>query len=442
MAGGGQNIAVATKVLGVVEAFLVTAAILMGISYATGQAPLHAASGMFIPPFIALAVLIVVQLAGNQSLLSLVDFRISFRRIVVDAGIGFVLAVIATGQMAKHEIVQIYPYRWEWTFALTAVWLLCVLTRRHVLGTLADRGLLARRIVAVTDRAGRRRLEELQRRAGKRFVVAAQVDDDDVAPADLVALAKQVGAPEIVVCAADANLSDLVVPRKMSVVDFDAFFERETGRVCLSDDALRDLRAPQRHPYLHFAKRAFDVVVALTGIVASAPVMVLAAIAIRIEDGAPSLFRQTRVGLNGREFTLYKFRSMRVDAEEGLPVWAAENDPRITRVGSIIRRFRVDELPQFYNVLRGDMSFVGPRPERPYFVHQLADSIPMYTARHQVKPGITGWAQVSFRYGASFEDACEKTAFDLYYVRHQSILLDLIILACTVKVIFWPHGVR
>jgi lipopolysaccharide/colanic/teichoic acid biosynthesis glycosyltransferase len=171
--------------------------------------------------------------------------------------------------------------------------------------------------------------------------------------------------------------------------------------------------------------------------------MVLAALAVRVEDGKPVLFRQTRVGLGGREFTLYKFRSMRIDAEQdSVPLWAAENDPRITRVGAILRRFRIDELPQFYNVLRGDMSFVGPRPERPYFVDQLADAIPHYTSRHNVKPGITGWAQVSFRYGASFEDACEKTAYDLYYVKHQSTLLDLVILARTVKVIFWPHGVR
>jgi len=162
-----------------------------------------------------------------------------------------------------------------------------------------------------------------------------------------------------------------------------------------------------------------------------------------MEDGKPVLFRQTRIGLNGCEFTLYKFRSMRVDAENGSsPLWAAENDPRITRVGSIIRKFRIDELPQFFNTLRGDMSFIGPRPERPYFVEQLADVIPCYKARHTVRPGITGWAQVSYHYGASFEDAYQKTAFDLYYVKHQSVLLDLIILARTVKVILWPTGAR
>ncbi len=170
--------------------------------------------------------------------------------------------------------------------------------------------------------------------------------------------------------------------------------------------------------------------------------MALAAIAIWMEDGRPVLFRQTRVGLGGREFTLYKFRSMRVDAEEG----------SITGVGLLrttrgspasagcIRKFRIDELPQFFNTVRGDMSFIGPRPERPYFVEQLADVIPCYKAGTCVKPGITGWAQVSFHYGASFEDAYQKTAFDLYYVKHQSVLLDLIIMARTVKVVLWPTG--
>ncbi len=228
-------------------------------------------------------------------------------------------------------------------------------------------------------------------------------------------------------------------------MEFEAFYERETGQVELArlpeawPFSSREIQAP----FLCAAKRIFDVTASLVAIAATAPVMALAALAIRMEDGKPVLFRQTRIGLNGREFTLYKFRSMRVDAEHGSsPLWAAENDPRITRIGSIIRKFRIDELPQFFNTLRGDMSFIGPRPERPYFVEQLADVIPCYKARHTVKPGITGWAQVSYHYGASFEDAYQKTAFDLYYVKHQSVLLDLIIVARTVKVVLWPTGAR
>jgi exopolysaccharide biosynthesis polyprenyl glycosylphosphotransferase len=267
---------------------------------------------------------------------------------------------------------------------------------------------------------------------------------------DTAALAAKLRVPEIVVCTMGSDRSlpgaaDFIRKSGISVVDFESFYERETGKVDLTNlpkvwpftPALRAGFAPRA------AKRAFDVAASLLAIAATAPVMALTALAIRIEDGKPSLFRQTRVGLNGREFTLYKFRSMRIDAESGCnPVWASENDTRITRVGSVIRKFRIDELPQFYNTLRGEMSFIGPRPERPYFVQQLEDQIPCYAARHTVKPGITGWAQVSYHYGASFEDAFEKTAYDLYYVKHQSVLLDISIVLRTVKVILWPRGVR
>jgi lipopolysaccharide/colanic/teichoic acid biosynthesis glycosyltransferase len=222
-------------------------------------------------------------------------------------------------------------------------------------------------------------------------------------------------------------------------------YERKTGQVELTvlPEVWPFASQEIQTPFLRAEKRIFDVAVSLAAIVWTSLVMALTAFAIWIEDGGPVLYCQTRIGLNGKEFAFYKFRSMRVDAEHGgSPLWAAENDPRITRVGSIIRKFHIDELPQFFNTLRGDMSFIGPRPERPYFVEQLADVIPCYKARHTVKPGITGWAQVSYHYGASFEDAYQKAAFDLYYVKHQSVLLDLIILARTVMVVLWPTRVN
>jgi len=171
--------------------------------------------------------------------------------------------------------------------------------------------------------------------------------------------------------------------------------------------------------------------------------MLVAALCIYLESGGPVLFRQERVGQGGRNFTLFKFRSMRTDAESsGKPVWAKANDDRTTRVGRFIRKVRIDELPQIFNVFRGEMSFVGPRPERQFFVDQLVTQIPFYALRHSAKPGITGWAQVRYSYGASIDDAIEKLQYDLYYVKNHSLFLDIMILLSTVEVVLWGKGAR
>jgi sugar transferase (PEP-CTERM system associated) len=189
-------------------------------------------------------------------------------------------------------------------------------------------------------------------------------------------------------------------------------------------------------------KRMLDVVLAAIGLVVAAPIMLLTALAVRLDSPGPIFYRQERVGENDRLFTLCKFRSMRSDAEKGTPIWAKSNDSRVTRVGRFIRLTRLDELPQLLNVLRGDMSFVGPRPERPYFVQQLTAQIPFYAERHAVKPGVTGWAQVRYRYGSSVEDAMEKLRYDLYYIKHMSIAFDLTIAIDTVKVIVCAKGAQ
>jgi lipopolysaccharide/colanic/teichoic acid biosynthesis glycosyltransferase len=166
--------------------------------------------------------------------------------------------------------------------------------------------------------------------------------------------------------------------------------------------------------------------------------MLVAALAIWLETGRPILYRQKRVGESGQVFEILKFRSMRVDAEkDGVARWAKKNDDRITRVGKFVRMTRVDELPQLINVMRGDMSFVGPRPERPPFVHELSRKVPFYASRHSVKPGITGWAQVRYPYGASVDDAVQKLQFDLYYVKNNSLFLDLVILFQTAQVVLF-----
>lgn len=191
------------------------------------------------------------------------------------------------------------------------------------------------------------------------------------------------------------------------------------------------------------AKRVFDIVVSAGLLVIAAPVMLLAALAVKLDSAGPIIYRQERVGLRGRTFWCLKFRSMRTDAEkDGVARWATKNDSRVTRVGAFMRKTRIDELPQLISVLRGDMSMVGPRPERPAFVDQLRQQIPYYDLRHGIKPGLTGWAQVRYSYGASLEDARRKHQFDLFYVKNNSIWLDLIVLIETVTVVLFREGAQ
>ncbi|WP_018413005.1 TIGR03013 family XrtA/PEP-CTERM system glycosyltransferase [Methyloversatilis thermotolerans] len=232
----------------------------------------------------------------------------------------------------------------------------------------------------------------------------------------------------------------------VTVNDLSSFFERMRGQVRL--DTLRASWLIYgdgfRQGFARAAvKRVFDIAAASVLLVLTAPIMLLTAIAIAIESGCPVIYRQERVGQGGRTFKVLKFRSMRLDAEaDGKPRWAGSNDDRITRIGHFIRRTRIDELPQIFNVLHGDMSFVGPRPERPYFVDQLTDQIPFYAARHSVKPGITGWAQVRYSYGASVDDAVQKLQYDLYYVKNHTLFLDLLVLLQTVRVVLTGEGAR
>jgi sugar transferase (PEP-CTERM system associated) len=230
------------------------------------------------------------------------------------------------------------------------------------------------------------------------------------------------------------------------VEDATTTYERLTGKILIDDlkpswlifsDGFRASR------WTRFLKRMLDLSLSLIGFILASPLMLLTTLAVRLDSAGAALYSQERVGENGRVFKIYKFRSMRIDAEKaGAPIWATERDPRVTRVGRFIRLTRLDELPQLWNVLNGDMSFVGPRPERPFFVEQLAGEIPFYMQRHAVKPGVTGWAQVKYRYGSSIEDAMEKLRYDLYYVKHLSIFFDLTIVLDTVKVILFGKGAK
>ena len=266
----------------------------------------------------------------------------------------------------------------------------------------------------------------------------------------LTEMVYRLGASEIVVATDDRR--GLPVRQLLhcklagiKVVDFLDFWERETRTVDI--EALKPSWLFYSDGFRcgaldELLKRAFDIAVSLGLLLLTLPLLVVTACLIKIESPGP-IYHQARVGLHGRVFTILKFRSMRVDAEtDGRPRWASEKDPRVTRIGAIIRKLRVDELAQIFNVLRGDMSFVGPRPERPFFVADLAQAIPYYSERHWVRPGITGWAQVNYPYGASTEDAWVKLTYDLYYVKNRSIFLDFVILLQTARVIFWNYGAR
>ncbi len=230
------------------------------------------------------------------------------------------------------------------------------------------------------------------------------------------------------------------------VLDLAAFFERANGEV--PTESLKASWLVYGHGFVQDAlrttvKRAFDIVTSSLLLILAAPVMVITAIAIKLDSRGPVIYRQERVGLRGRTFMCLKFRSMTTDAErDGIARWATKNDARVTRVGAFIRKCRIDELPQLFSVLRGEMSLVGPRPERPSFVKQLQEEIRFYDIRHSVKPGVTGWAQVRYSYGASVEDARRKHQFDLYYVKNHSLFLDILILIETVSVVLFREGAQ
>jgi exopolysaccharide biosynthesis polyprenyl glycosylphosphotransferase len=249
------------------------------------------------------------------------------------------------------------------------------------------------------------------------------------------------GIHEIVVCYPDemsreelASLAHTLL-RGIQVSDFCGFVERTFFKVPveqLSPDWFFQINTSGDYALYRAIKRLADLILATSGIVLAAPVMLLAAILIKLESPGPIFYSQIRMGRFRRPFKIWKLRSMRRDSEENGPQWARENDVRVTRVGRLLRATRLDEVPQFVNVLRGEMSFVGPRPERPEFVDKLAEGIPFYDQRHLQKPGVTGWAQINYPYGATVEDALNKLEYDLYYVKHASLLLDLQILLRTV----------
>jgi sugar transferase (PEP-CTERM system associated) len=364
-------------------------------------------------------------------------------------------------------LFYVYPSLAIWRSALATAFVMAVcglLLIRWLYLRFADTQAFKRRILVLGVGEKASRLEGLsQDNRSRGFVCIGFVPSSDAnqmvgeqqnvwGNMSLPDLAREQNIEEIVVAMDERRggmpVDDLLECKLTGVTisDYSTFWERETGKMDL--DAL--------HPsWLIFSdgfvggwiqaaiKRFFDIAASLILLSVSFPVMGLAALAVKLGSKGPVLYRQERVGLNGAPFMLLKFRSMRTDAEgDGVPRWASVNDTRVTGVGAFIRKTRIDELPQIFNVLTGEMSFIGPRPERPFFVKELRQVIPYYFERHRVKPGISGWAQLNYPYGASIEDAKEKFQYDLYYIKNYSLFLDLIVLIQTARVVLWPSGVR
>ncbi|TRD09987.1 TIGR03013 family PEP-CTERM/XrtA system glycosyltransferase [Erythrobacter insulae] len=269
---------------------------------------------------------------------------------------------------------------------------------------------------------------------------------------DLGRFVENLGVSEVVLALQERRnalpLKDLlrIKTKGCHVNDFSSFMERETGKVDLDtvnpswlifSDGFSSGRM-----FSSAVKRVFDITASLILLLLTFPIIAVFAVLVKLDSKGPAFFRQERVGLYGQTFYLHKLRSMRTDAEKDGSKWAEENDPRITRMGRFIRKVRIDELPQTWSVLKGHMSFVGPRPEVPTFVESLEEEIPFFAERHMVKPGITGWAQINYPYGASTEDSRKKLEFDLYYAKNYTPFLDFVILLQTVRVVLWPEGAR
>ena len=449
------------------DALLITGAFYQLLSASETGIPIVLRASSFTAQFsaglsvAAVTAMISVGLYGHQSF---VDFRLLLSKIAVATIL--VLMLVSFSAAYWREGLDHLPDAGSFPLKATLIWLVCVSVTRGTFSVTLGRGLLKRRVLVLGNGTHAARIAKLVENGenehfvpisfigtpGERQSVRSETTDWSVCEPDaLTDIVYRLGASEIVVATDDRRGLPVLqllhcTLAGIKVIDFLDFWERETRTVAL--EALKPSwlfysDGFRCGPLDEFLKRAFDIVVSLGLLLLTLPLLVLTACLIKLESPGPIFYHQPRVGLHGGVFTILKFRSMQVDAEtDGRPRWAAERDPRITRVGAIIRKLRIDELAQILNVLRGDMSFVGPRPERPFFVAELAQAIPYYSERHWVRPGITGWAQVNYPYGASTEDAWIKLTYDLYYVKNRSIFLDFVILLQTARVIFWNYGAR
>ncbi|MFM5924696.1 MAG: TIGR03013 family XrtA/PEP-CTERM system glycosyltransferase [Novosphingobium sp.] len=403
---------------------------------------------------IILAAMIAVGVYGSDSLRSM---RFATARILVAISLGIIGLSFVDFVFGGHNF-------WRSVLAYAMVGSITVLVvNRLVVGGILGAAAFRRRVLVLG--AGHRadRLRKLSERPESGFVTVGYVAMTESKPVVEEAIARlainnltrhveNLGVSEVVLALEERRnslpLSDLlrIKTTGVHVNDFSSFIERETGRVDLDtvnpswlifSDGFSSGRAISSA-----VKRLFDIAASTLLLVLSAPIIALFALLVKLDSKGPAFYRQVRVGLYGQPFDVIKLRSMRTDAEAAGAQFAQANDPRVTRLGRFIRKVRIDELPQTWSVLKGEMSFVGPRPERPEFVAELEEQLPFYAERHMVKPGITGWAQINYPYGASLEDSRHKLEYDLYYAKNYTPFLDLLILLQTLRVVLWSEGAR
>jgi len=423
-----------------------------------GQAPLPLYTRL--PQLASFAVvletaMIAVGVYGADALQSL---RYATARLIVAISLG-VIALSAV----YFLIPELTLWRSNLLYAM-AISILSLIFLRILLGKTLGSQAFKRRIVVLGAGARAERLKQLSKTPGAAFAVVGYISMSEsqrvipeaIARDAIYNLADHVvllNASEVVLALEERRnalpLKDLlrIKTTGVHVNEISTFLERETGRVDLDSVSpswliFSDGFSSGRMLSSAF-KRLFDITASLVLLVLALPLILIGTIAVKLDSKGPAFYRQRRVGLYGTGFDIIKLRSMRIDAEvAGKAVWAEKDDPRITRVGRIIRKLRIDELPQCWSVLKGEMSFVGPRPERPQFVEDLEQKLNYYAERHMVKPGITGWAQINYPYGASIEDARQKLEYDLYYAKNYSPFLDILILLQTLRVVLFPEGAR
>ncbi len=403
---------------------------------------------------IMITVMIAVGVYGAESLRSL---RYASARLLVAISLGVIALSFADWVIGGAHF-------WRSTLAYAmALAIVFLITNRVVVGGILGAQAFRRRVLVLGSGKRADRLRKLGDRAEAGFVIVGYVGMSDSQPVveeainrsaihNLKRFVENLGVSEVVLALEERRnslpLQDLlrIKTAGVHVNDFSSFIERETGRVDLDtvnpswlifSDGFSSGRAVSS-----VAKRVFDVIASALLLFLTAPVIVIFAILVKLDSKGPAFFRQQRVGLFGEPFNVIKLRSIRTDAEAAGAQWAIKDDPRTTRIGRFIRKVRIDELPQTWSVLKGEMSFVGPRPERPEFVSGLEEKLPYFAERHMVKPGITGWAQINYPYGASIEDSRHKLEYDLYYAKNYTPFLDLLILLQTLRVVLWHEGAR
>ncbi len=434
----GRHVSLQMFALWAVEAALSFALIyaLLDSEAASGVSQAHAADNAF-----ALA----LTVSGTALTIGLYRPEVLHRtrRLLLDTGLAGVIAfpaVLLVSHLLGLSAGALLGYDTLWPLKLLTAWIGLLFATRLALRSAVRLHLVTRRVLVLDPDGGQATAAALRRQRDGLLELAGTAS---ALPS--FARLRRARVNEVVL-GSGAELSPaeaaLLEDAGIGVRSASWFWERRLRRVDIDQIPSEWFQAVAEPSRGGTAVRVFDVLVSLGLLVLTLPLMLLTALLIRLDSPGPVLYRQERVGLGGARFTLLKFRSMRADAEMRGPTWAQAKDPRVTRVGQFIRKVRIDELPQLLNVLHGEMSFVGPRPERSHFVEQLAAAIPHYRKRSLVKPGVTGWAQVNYPYGASIEDARMKLSYDLYYVRNRSLLLDILILVATIRVILFQEGAR